>query len=226
MAEKTILVSGANGNLGKGVVDYFLERNNQVIGLMHHTNGKNSENFKEFQADLTDEAATEKVMADILNKYDPIDTAVLTAGGFAMGKLKDTDTGKLEEQYRLNFVTAYNAARPLVAKLKEQGQGTLFFIGSEPGMDTRKAKSTVAYSLSKSLLFQLANIINAELNKTRARAYVVVPGTIDTPQNREAVPDADFDQWETPGEIAEIIDHYTDKKAGVEKTSIVMKDEL
>lgn len=227
MSQKTIIVSGASGNLGKAVVNHFIQKDYKVNGLVHRqSEKKDDENYQEYQVDLLDEKASQACVSKIIAKDQQINSAVLTAGGFKMGTIAKTSVKDLEHQYQLNFQTAYNLARPILTKMQEQGQGTLFFIGSEPGMDTRKAKSTVAYSLSKSLLFQLANIINTEAKNTAIKAYVVVPSTIDTPQNREAVPDADFSKWEKPEDIAEIIAKYVNQSDDKTKSTLVIQDEL
>jgi NAD(P)-dependent dehydrogenase (short-subunit alcohol dehydrogenase family) len=72
----------------------------------------------------------------------------------------------------------------------------------------RAGKSMVAYSLSKSLVFRLAEIMNEEARGTDVVVSVVVPGTIDTPQNRESMPSADFNKWVTPAAIADVIFYY------------------
>lgn len=226
MSIKNILISGANGNLGKAVVDYFLKKGNRVIGLVHHKKeGNQNNNYEEFEVDLTDESATEEVLQSILNKYPIIDTAVLTTGGFAVGNLQKTRQKELQKQYALNFETAYHVARPLSLHMEKNKQGKLFFIGSEPGMDTSKAKGVIAYALAKSQLFQLAKILNADSEKTGIQTHVIVPSTIDTPENRKSVPDADFSKWQKPSAIAEIIGkHAADYQQ--DKSVLVMKEEL
>lgn len=221
-----ILVSGASGNLGKAVVKYFLDRGHQVIGVDRHKGlpVSDSPNFHQVVLDLLNESDAEKTVRSLFVKFRKIDAAVLTAGGFAMGNLEQTEIKDLEHQYRLNFLTAYNLARPLTSFMTRNEGGKIFFIGSEPGMDTSRGKGVVAYSLAKSLLFELANIINADHKNTGVRAHVVVPGTIDTDQNRKAVPNADFSQWQTTGEIAGIIGNYAED-ASKDKTILVVKDE-
>ena len=206
---KTILISGANGNLGKAVVDYFLKENHTVIGLVHHKKQQNSAaNYQEFEVDLTDESATQKTINSIIENHKKIDIAVLTTGGFAVGNLQKTGQKEIQKQYALNFETAYFTVRSLFPAMRKNKKGKIFFIGSEPGMNTAKAKSVVAYALAKSQLFQLANILNSDTEKTGIKAHVVVPTTIDTPQNRESVPDADFSKWQKPKDIAKIIGDY------------------
>lgn len=226
---KIAIVSGASGNLGSAVVSYFLENAYQVIGLVHKsTKSKNNlNNYQEIKVDLLDEIATENCLKTILQNYKKIDVVVLTAGGFRSGSIEKTSLADIEHQYQLNFVTAFNFARPAVLQMKKQGSGRLFFIGSQPGMDTHKGKNNVAYSLSKSQLFQLANIFNAETKELDIKTYVVVPSTIDTPENRKAMPNADYSKWEKPEAIAEVIGRYT--KEVTEKTDenyIIIQEEL
>lgn len=222
---QNILVSGANGNLGQAVVEYFLEKGNKVIGLVHHKKGIEKPNFEEIEVDLTDESATENVIHSVLEKYKNIDIAVLTTGGFAVGNLLKTGQSELQKQYALNFETTYFVTRALISNQPKDQKLKLFFIGSEPGMDTSKAKGVVAYALAKSQLFQLAKILNSDSDKTGVLAHVIVPGTIDTPQNRKAVPDADFGTWQKPKDIAQIIGKYSgDFEA--KKEVLVVEEEL
>lgn len=169
---KTILVSGANGNLGKAVVQNFLKNNYTVIGLVHHQKDEiKNENYNEFEVDLTDEAATAKTINAILEKHQDIAAAVLTTGGFTLGNIEKTGQKELQKQYALNFETAYFVTRSVLPNMKKNKKGKIFFIGSEPGMQTSKAKGVVAYALAKSQLFQLANILNSETEKTGIQAH-------------------------------------------------------
>lgn len=226
MNEKIVLVSGAAGNLGSAVVEYFLKEGCQVIGLVHHATGRarGEEKYTEFALDLLDEKAIQNRINEIVEKQGQINVAVLTVGGFTSGTLEKTSIQDLNHLIRLNFETAYNLARPVLAEMKKHKSGKIFFVGSLKGLDTSTGKGTVAYSLSKSLLLQLTNIINADTKGLPVSAYYVAPGTIDTPNNREAMPEADFSKWEKPSQIAEIIGRYT--KATQENRQIVIQDEV
>lgn len=213
---KVAIITGANGNLGQAVVQQFLKENFKVIGLVHRVkeNAFKSENYEEREVDLTNEEESKKTIDQITKQYNHIETAVLTAGGFAMGNIEKTGEQELEKQYRLNFLTAYNIARPLFLKMKTQQKGSLFFIGSEPGMHPETGGGVLAYALAKSQLFQLAKILNHKKEEHHVLTKVIVPTTIDTPENRKSVPDADFSKWQKPEDIAQIIfKHYTHRTA-------------
>ncbi|HLS12599.1 MAG TPA: SDR family NAD(P)-dependent oxidoreductase [Flavobacteriaceae bacterium] len=222
---KVVVVSGASGNLGQAVVQYFLAVSYQVIGLVRSKAKEGSyENYEEMEVDLLDEKATQDCVDAILEKYNKIDVAVLTAGGFKSGAIGKTFREDLEHQYRLNFLTAFHFARPALLHMKKQESGRLFFIGSEPGMDTSKGTNNVAYSLSKSQLFQLANIFNSETKELDVKTYVIVPSTIDTPENRKAMPKADYSKWEKPEEIASIIGRYSKHSTASDNMFVIVSD--
>jgi NAD(P)-dependent dehydrogenase (short-subunit alcohol dehydrogenase family) len=86
-----------------------------------------------------------------------------------------------------------------------QGSGRIFLIGSKPGLSMKNSKGMVAYGLAKSLIFQLAELMNEEAKGTNVVTSVIVPSTIDTQQNRQSMPDADFSKWVKPEAIADAI---------------------
>lgn len=227
MSTKNIIVSGAAGNLGKAVVSQFLQQGWKVVGLVHHrsaTQEMHPKDYQEWEVDLLNATATTQTVQAIISQLGTIDAAVLTAGGFAMGTIATTSLQDIQQQLQINFETAYNVAKPVFAQMQLQQSGTLFFIGSLAGMNTQNGNGVTAYSLSKSLLFQLANIIHAEAAGTDIKAHVVVPSIIDTPQNRAAMPDADFSHWETPQQIASVISRYANGNSTDMNSVIVIRD--
>src|SRR5258705_1315131 len=222
---KTIIVTGASGNLGQAVVKKFLAENYFVIGtfipndiLVIDIQGKN---FERAVVDLSNENATRQFSDLVVEKHRNIDAAVLTVGGFAMGKIADTKTSDIAKQYKLNFETAYNMARPVFLQMLKQGAGRIFMIGSRPGLDMHNSKGMLAYGLSKSLIFRLAELMNDEAKGTNVVTSVLVPSTIDTPPNRSSMPDADFSKWVTAEAIADIIYFYCTDKAAVLREPVI-----
>lgn len=213
---KIALITGSTGNLGKAVADSFLKNNYHVIGTIHHRNEKkdnNNSDLEGIEMDLQDENKTNAFVSGIISKHNQIDVAVLTAGGFTMNDISKTTASDIFAQFQLNFETAYNIARPVFIQMLKQNSGRIFFIGSQAGLNANNAKGVVAYSLSKSLLFRLAEIMNAEAKGKNVVVSVVVPSTIDTPPNRKSMPEADFSTWQTPEQIAEVIYFYCTEAA-------------
>ena len=215
---KTVIVTGATGNMGQAVVKKFIDEGYFVIGTVIPTDATQldfpADRFNKIIVDLGDEEASGKFVDSVISKYKSIDAAVLTVGGFAMGSIADTKTSDIEKQYKLNFETAYNVARPVFVEMMKQNNGRIFIIGSKPGLDARNGKGMVAYGLAKSLIFRLAELMNQEAKGKDVVTSVVVPSTIDTPPNRKSMPDADFNNWVKPEAIAGVIYwHCTDEAA-------------
>ena len=161
-----------------------------------------------YQADLMNERDAEEAVHQAANDGPGISTGMLLVGGFAMGTIQRTSLEDVEKMYRLNFVTAYNVSRPLYKLMEKQEKGgQLIFTGARPALDPGAARQMTAYALSKSLIFRLAEIINEEGAGKGITATVLVPGIIDTPQNRESMPESDFTKWVTPEQIAENLLH-------------------
>lgn len=219
----TILVTGAAGNLGKAVTEKFIKENYNVIGTIVGKDEfvSDDKNFESVIVDLTDEKASADLVESIINKHTNIDVAVLTVGGFAMGKIADTKTSDINKQYKLNFETAYNIAQPVFIQMMKQNSGRIFLIGSKPGLDAKNSKGMIAYGLSKSLIFRLADLMNDEAKGKNVVVNVIVPGTIDTPQNRKAMPDAGFSKWTKAEAIADIIFWHSSNEASVLRESVI-----
>ena len=206
---RTVIVTGASGNMGQAVVRKFLAEGCRVTGTIIPNDpvelNISDKNFETSTADLLNDSEAAELVATVIKKYGAIDVAVLTVGGFAMGDIASTTSTDLMQQYRLNFETAYHVARPVFAQMLRQGSGRIFLIGSRPGQDMHNSKGMVAYGLTKSLLFRLAELMNEEAKETPVFTSVIIPSTIDTPQNRASMPNADFSKWVTPGAIADTI---------------------
>jgi len=171
--------------------------------------------------DLMNEEDSAKFVNEVTSKYGSVDAAVLTVGGFAMGSVAETKTSDIAKQYKLNFETAYNVARPVFVQMMKQNSGRIFIIGSKPGMSSVNSKGMVAYGLAKSLIFRLAELMNAEAKGTNVVTSVIVPSTIDTPQNRKSIPDADPAKWVKPEAIADVIYFYCTDGAAVLREPVI-----
>jgi NAD(P)-dependent dehydrogenase (short-subunit alcohol dehydrogenase family) len=207
---KTILITGANGGLGAATVKKFLDKGYKVIAVdqsgTHLGFAAGHDNFELRSVDATNEQAVSVFVEEIIELYDNIDGALLLVGGFAMGDIVATDGEALRKMYSLNFETAYFFARPLFQHMLEKGYGRVAFMGARPALKPEQGKGALAYSLTKSLLFRLAELLNATAKGKNVVASVIAPSTIDTPVNRKDMPDADFSAWVSPADIATLLE--------------------
>lgn len=225
MANKTAIVTGASGNMGQAVVKKFLAEGYHVVGTIIPNDPVpfdiDDAKLEKVIVDLMNEDDSAKFVQSVIAKHGSVDAVVLTVGGFAMGKLADTKTADIYKQYKLNFETAYNLARPAFVQMMQQGSGRIFIIGSRPGISAREGKGMIAYGLGKSLIFRLAELMNDEAKGHNVVTSVVVPSTIDTPQNRKAMPDAKFDNWVKAEAIADAIYFYCTDTASVLREPLI-----
>ncbi|MDP4150564.1 MAG: SDR family NAD(P)-dependent oxidoreductase [Bacteroidota bacterium] len=213
---KTILITGANGNLGTATVKKFLDSGYTVLAIdqggSHLGFAGSHPNFTLKSLDLSNEAAVEAFIREAIGKYGRIDGALMLVGGFAMGDLAATDGAALRKMMTLNVETAYFMARPLFAHMMQNGYGRLVFMGARPALKPEQGKSAVAYALSKGMLFELAALLNASAKGKNVVASVVAPSTIDTEINRKSMPDANPADWVKAEQIADVLEFICSEK--------------
>ncbi len=214
---KTVIITGANGNLGTATVKKFLDKGYTVIAV----DGKNdhlgfatgNSNFEFHTVNLTNENETADFVNTAILKHGKVDAALMLVGGFAMGNVTATSGEDIQKQFSLNFETAYFVTRPLVQHFQQNGYGRFVFIGARPALKPAQGKGLIAYALTKSLLFKLADFINEENKGTNIVASVVAPSTIDTALNRSGMPGADPGNWVKPEQLADILEFICSEKS-------------
>ncbi len=222
---KNIIITGANGNLGSAVTNHFLERGYRVIATV--VSESMLEDFAAHKhldvqvVNLTNEEATAAFIQFSIDKYKKIDAALMLVGGFAMGSIADTNIADIHKQFSLNFETAYFISRPLFSHMLSKGKGRLVYIGARPALEPEQGKKLFAYGLTKSLLFKLAEFLNAAAKGKNVTATVVVPSTLDTPLNRKNMPDVDPADWVSPDALAEILEFVVSEKSAPIRESVI-----
>jgi short-subunit dehydrogenase len=203
---KTILITGAAGNLGKSVVEQLHKSGYKILATVGFENElalfSHLPNVKSSLLNVLDISNVN----EFLKENRGIHAAILLVGGYAGGSIHQTDLAQIEKMFQLNFVSAFNIVKPLLANFEENGGGQFIFIGSRPSLNAEEGKNVFAYSLTKSLIFKMAELVNSEGKNKGISASVIVPSTIDTALNRKSMHDADFSKWVTPEAIAKTID--------------------
>ena len=214
---KTVIITGVSGNLGQAVAKKFLSENFRVIGTVIPNDPVpltiTDSNFETETVDLMSEDEAEKFVQRTTKKYNSIDVAVLTVGGFAMGTIAETKMADILKQHKLNFQTTYHVARPVFMQMMKQSNGRIFLPGARTGIDMKYSKGTTAYGLSKSLIFRLAELMNEEAKGQNVVTSVIAPSIIDTPQNRKSMPNVDPAKWVRAEDIANAIYFYCTEQA-------------
>ncbi len=222
---QTVIITGVSGNLGQAVAKKFLDKDFKVIGTVIPNDPVrltiSHSNFETAAVDLMNEDDSEKFVQGVVEKNKTIDVAVLTVGGFAMGSIAETKMVDILKQHKLNFQTTYHVARPVFVQMMKQNNGRIFLTGARTGIDMKFSKGTIAYGLSKSLIFRLAELMNEEAKGRNVVTSVIAPSIIDTPQNRQSMPKANPSDWVKAEDIADIIYFYSTSEAAVLRETVL-----
>jgi NAD(P)-dependent dehydrogenase (short-subunit alcohol dehydrogenase family) len=224
---KTIIITGASGNLGKATVERLVKEGHKLIVVVAPDLKlgylENHSQLDIQYVDMMDEAGVEGMVSDMIKKYGEIHAALLIVGGYAGGSIKDTKGSTIQKMIDLNFNTAYHIARPVFNHMMEKNNGRIVFIGARPALKASDGKNNLAYGLSKSLVFKLSEYLNAEAKDKNIVTSVVVPSTMDTAANRKSMPDADFTKWVKPEDVAELMAYLiSDKGAALREPVLKM----
>lgn len=219
---ESILITGATGNLGAAVTHQLLSEGYQLnITTLPSDKAPADERIHAKVVDLLNEEECAQYVAEISQNGNQLRAGILLVGGFAMGGFTDTGLSDLDRMIKMNFSTAFVMAKQLFKHFEANGGGKIILIGARPGLSADQGSYAVAYALSKSLIFQLADHINTAGKDKNIQASVVVPSVIDTPLNRQSMPDADFTKWVPAERLAEVISFLLSDAGGMLRDTVV-----
>ena len=200
LENKRLLITGAAGSLGQATAKRAQQAGASVLGVDIIATGSLDHCDEYRQLDLLDREATR----DCFSALGELDGLINIAGGFAMGDMAWDPAGEQWDQmFRINVDTMRNATMAAIPLLLKQERGTIVNIGALGALTGQAAMS--AYCCAKSSVMKLTESLSEELRHQGVNVNAVLPSIIDTPPNREGMPDADFSQWVAPEQLAEVI---------------------
>lgn len=208
---RSVLLTGAAGNMGKAVLQRLLEDDHTLYVPLAPSDEwpsldpKSTAPIRTTRLDLTQEEAVATYVSQLIAEDPALDAAVLCVGGWKPGNIANTVARDIYQMIELNFLTAFHLVRPLLSHFQHTGRGQFILIGARPALVPAEAKKNIAYALSKSLLFRLSEVIAEEGKGYAISSTLIVPSTLDTPSNRASMPDADPSRWVQPADIAQTI---------------------
>ncbi len=206
LAGQVALVTGANGGLGDFVTKRLLTAGATVVGIARSiaAGEAHDHDYYPVSADLTDPEEVAKLIARLAAQFQKIDVLVHVMGGFAGGaSVAETDDATWRKMMDLNVNAAFYVLRAVVPVMREAGRGRIIAIGSRQAV--QPAAGVGAYSASKAALVSLVQTVAIENKDKNIHANVILPGTMDTPANRAAMPKANFERWVKPANVAELV---------------------
>ncbi|NYT23473.1 SDR family NAD(P)-dependent oxidoreductase [Alcaligenaceae bacterium] len=214
LRDKVIVITGALGQLGGAVAKEVMRREGQVA-LVDTRHDPGAGAGRTWVVDLRSFPDVRDTMDDIARRFGGIDGLVNVAGGFTWQTLEDsTDLAEWEQMFSMNVMTCVNASKAALPHLLRRDAGRIVNVSAAGSI--KAATGMGAYAASKSGVARFTEALADELKNRRITVNAVLPSIIDTPRNREDMPDGDFSAWVKADEVAQtIIFLLSDAAAGV-----------
>lgn len=224
LENKVVLITGAGGALGTAVTRYFYEAKARLV-LAEYRGGVLTDKFGDFDkervlfsegADVTDRADLEDLAKQVRESFGQLDIIINIVGGYDAGDpLHETSEDVWDKMMDMNAKSAF-MVNHVMGKMvigKDDGWGRIVNIAAKAGLSGGKNHS--AYSASKAAVFRITESMSAELKGSGITVNAIMPTTLDTPANREAMPNADFSKWTQPASVAAVIGFLTSDDASI-----------
>jgi NAD(P)-dependent dehydrogenase (short-subunit alcohol dehydrogenase family) len=209
---KVVVVTGAAGNLGQAVAQKFAEAGAHLAlldlnadGLEQTLGGLSGQaSAVPFPTNLIDPASVAGTIADVVDRFGHIDVLANIAGGFTMGPLiQDTEDRDWDFMMDLNARSVFNTCRRVIPNMLDNGGGRIINVSARAAENGKGRMGP--YCASKAAVLTLTESLAAENRHDNINVNCILPGTVDTPQNREAMADADFSKWVPTDALADVV---------------------
>jgi NAD(P)-dependent dehydrogenase (short-subunit alcohol dehydrogenase family) len=213
LIDQVVIVTGAAGNLGSAAVRAFGAAEARLVpvdrapdrlpGLFPEL-ADSPRHILAGGVDLTEEGAVKAMVDLVLDRFGRIDVLVNAAGGYRGGTpVHETPLAEWDFLLNLNARTVYIASSAVIPAMLRQGRGKIVNVAARAAL--QGAAKLGPYSASKSAVIRLTEAMSAELKNSGINVNCVLPSTIDTPENRQAMPKADPSRWVQPEALADVI---------------------
>jgi NAD(P)-dependent dehydrogenase (short-subunit alcohol dehydrogenase family) len=212
-SDQVVMVTGAAGNLGSAVAQAFqaagaklvlVDRRADRLPRLFPELASATDHHLATSVDLSDEDAVRRMVDAARAQFGRIDALINAAGGYRGGTpVHETPVDTWDFLLNLNARTAFIACRAVVPSMLAQGDGKIVNVAARSAL--KGTGNLAAYSASKCAVVRLTESLSAELKRSGINVNCILPGTIDTPQNRESMPKADTSRWVPPEALADVI---------------------
>ena len=220
---RNVLITGGTGILGSSVTKTFLSQGDNIA--VTYLFDSEVDRFKEFNpylyddvtflyANVTEQDDVQKTIDTFLRKFNRLDILINIVGGFVGG----IPTTELEEDrwdfmMTLNLKSVFLCCKSVIPHMTERGSGKIVNVSARAGLKGEAGMS--AYCVSKGGVRTLTESLAAEVMDSGINVNCIMPSIMDTPMNREAMPDEDYTRWVRTDEVAGVISFLTSDAAGI-----------
>jgi len=209
---KVVLIAGGSGALGQTVVPAFAQAGARVVTIYRNPPSAQVEGQVAMTADVTDEAAVRRLAGEVMQKAGRIDVLINLVGGFAMGRVVETDASLWQRMLAMNLTPAFLLSKTMLPHMLERRTGRIVHVAARAAVEP--FPGAAAYIVAKSALVALIRALSLEIAGSGVTVNGVLPTTIDTPANRKSMPDADTSKWVKPESIAQLLIFLASQEAG------------
>lgn len=208
---RVAIVTGAYGPTGSAVTRKLAEAGARLVLVGHNASKLSAfvealplpdERVLAVPADVTNAGAVYRLVASTVRHFGQTDMLFNIVGGWAGGvSVADTDEETWDRMVDLNLKSVFLVSRAVLPHMVERGRGKIVNVSSKTA--TQSGKNRAAYAVAKAGVLKLTEAMAAEFKGHGINVNAVLPSTIDTEPNRQAMPNADFDKWVTPEQVAD-----------------------
>ena len=212
-AGQVVMVTGGTGNLGGPVARAFAAAGAKVV-VVDRNAEKQRDLFPAWAdspdawlaapVDVTDEAGAAEAVAQAVARFGRLDVLVNTVGGYRAGKpVHELDLATWDLMMNLNARSTLVMCKAAIGVMLQQGRGKIVNVAARAGM--AGSANHAAYAASKAAVMRLTESMAAEVREQGINVNCILPSTIDSPDNRAAMPKADTRKWVKPESMAQVI---------------------
>lgn len=198
-----VLIAGGAGALGQTVVPICVQAGARVITADRNPPPTQVSGSFAMQADVTDEADVQRLVNEVIRENGRIDALVNLVGGFAMGRLEETDMLLWHRMLTMNLTAAFLLSKAVLPGMVKRGAGRIVHVAARAAVEP--FPGAAAYIVAKSGLVALIRTLSLEQAGSGVTVNGIVPATIDTAANRTSMPNADTSKWVKPESIAQLV---------------------
>ncbi len=203
LEKNVVLIAGGGGALGHIVVPAFVHAGARVISVDRHVSSGQPDGWVAVTADVTDENDVRRLVEEVARKEGRIDALVNLVGGFALGRVAETEVSLWQRMLTLNLTSAFLLSKAVTPYMLGRRSGRIVHVAARAAAEP--FPGAAAYIVSKSGLVALIRALATELAGSGIMVNGILPTTIDTPANRKSMPDVDPSTWVKPESVAQAL---------------------
>lgn len=213
---RRVAVTGAFGALGVAVVRALQAAGARVAAIDRAERPREDDDLDAAHelggVDLADAQAATQALDDAANALGGLDALVNIAGTFRWETVADGSLDTWDLLYSVNLRSAVAASKAATPHLAKNANGRIVNIGANAA--AKAGAGMGAYAASKAGVARLTEALAEELKDRGVTVNAVLPSILDTPANRADMPNAEFDRWVRPAQLADVIVFLLSDRAG------------